>query len=308
MMVKIYIDPGHGGTDPGATGNGLREKDLTLAISKKIKNKLNQYQGVSVRLSRANDKTLSLKQRSNDANKWGADYLISVHINAGGGTGYEDFIYNGLSNSSSTAKKRDVMHQAIIDQVHLPNRGKKKANFHMVRESNMPAILTENGFIDTVNDASRLRKDSFLDDIAQGHVNGLIKIFNLKKKVKAKDPNAVIAKKKTLKVNLKVDGWWGEQTTRALQEYFGTVVDGVISNQLRNEVTSKIVSGITFGKGGSLVIKALQSNIGAMVDGYLGPQTIRRLQEYLGTVVDGELSEPSLIIKELQRRLNAGTF
>ncbi|QGH34112.1 N-acetylmuramoyl-L-alanine amidase [Gracilibacillus salitolerans] len=307
-MVKIYIDPGHGGTDPGATGNGLREKDLTLAISKKIKNKLNQYQGVSVRLSRANDKTLSLKQRSNDANKWGADYLISVHINAGGGTGYEDFIYNGLSNSSSTAKKRDVMHQAIIDQVHLPNRGKKKANFHMVRESNMPAILTENGFIDTVNDASRLRKDSFLDDIAQGHVNGLIKIFNLKKKVKAKDPNAVIAKKKTLKVNLKVDGWWGEQTTRALQEYFGTVVDGVISNQLRNEVTSKIVSGITFGKGGSLVIKALQSNIGAMVDGYLGPQTIRRLQEYLGTVVDGELSEPSLIIKELQRRLNAGTF
>ncbi len=308
MMVKIYIDPGHGGTDPGATGNGLREKDLTLAISKKIKNKLNQYQGVSVRLSRANDKTLSLKQRSNDANKWGADYLISVHINAGGGTGYEDFIYNGLSNSSSTAKKRDVMHQAIIDQVHLPNRGKKKANFHMVRESNMPAILTENGFIDTVNDASRLRKDSFLDDIAQGHVNGLIKIFNLKKKVKAKDPNAVIAKKKTLKVNLKVDGWWGEQTTRALQEYFGTVVDGVISNQLRNEVTSKIVSGITFGKGGSLVIKALQSNIGAMVDGYLGPKTIRRLQEYLGTVVDGELSEPSLVIKELQRRLNAGTF
>ncbi|MFD2657112.1 N-acetylmuramoyl-L-alanine amidase family protein [Gracilibacillus thailandensis] len=65
-MVKIYIDPGHGGRDSGATGNGLREKDLNLAISLKIREKLNHYQGVTVRLSRIKDRTLSLRQRTND--------------------------------------------------------------------------------------------------------------------------------------------------------------------------------------------------------------------------------------------------
>ncbi|WP_054859151.1 N-acetylmuramoyl-L-alanine amidase [Gracilibacillus sp. JCM 18860] len=182
-MVKIYIDPGHGGMDPGAVANGLREKDLTLKISLKIRNLLNQYKGgVSVRLSRTTDKTLSLRQRTNDANKWCADYLLSVHINAGSGTGYEDFIYSELSSNSDTAKKRDFMHEEINKQINMPNRGKKKANFHMVRESNMPAILTENGFIDAANDAARLKTDAFLNDIAQGHVDGLVRIFNLRKK------------------------------------------------------------------------------------------------------------------------------
>ncbi|SFL85997.1 N-acetylmuramoyl-L-alanine amidase [Gracilibacillus orientalis] len=305
-MVKIYIDPGHGGNDPGATGNGLKEKDLTLAISLKMREKLAKYQGVSVRLSRTNDKTLSLSQRTNDANRWGADYLISVHVNAGGGTGYEDYIYNGLSSSSSAAKKRDTMHTEIITKINMPNRGKKKENFHMVRESKMPAILTENGFIDTVDDAARLSKGSFLDDIAQGHVSGLIKIFNLKKKVKATNPDAVIGREKT--ANLKVDGYWGSKTTKELQQALGTIVDGVISNQSRNKVTNRIVSGITFGTGGSLVIKALQRKIGAKTDGYLGPQTIRKLQAYLGTPQDGVLSKPSLVVKELQRRLNKGTL
>lgn len=83
-MVKIFIDPGHGGTDSGAVGNGLKEKDLTLKISKKIKEKLANYENVQIKLSRESDQTLSLPQRTNMANAWGANYLISVHINAGG--------------------------------------------------------------------------------------------------------------------------------------------------------------------------------------------------------------------------------
>src|SRR5690625_1323086 len=105
-MVKIYIDAGHGGHDPGAVANGLREKDLTLKITKHVRDYLKNY-NCSVRMSRTNDKTLSLAQRTNDANRWGADFFLSIHINAGGGTGYEDYIYNGLSNSSKTAKIRD---------------------------------------------------------------------------------------------------------------------------------------------------------------------------------------------------------
>jgi|SRR5690625_1473640 len=182
-MVKIFIDAGHGGTDPGAQGNGLREKDLTLTISKKIADILKDY-NVSVKLSRTTDKTLSLKQRTDAANKWGADYFLSVHINAGGGTGYEDFIYNGLSDSSQTAKRRNTIHAEIIKQLSgVRNRGKKKANFHVLRESKMEAMLTENMFIDTKADADKLKSNAFLNKVAQGHANGLIKAFGLKRKV-----------------------------------------------------------------------------------------------------------------------------
>lgn len=179
-MVKLYLDVGHGGSDPGAVGNGLREKDLTLTISKKIADILKDY-NCSVKLSRTGDQTLSLKQRTDDANKWGADLLLSIHINAGGGTGFESFIYNGNVNSD-TVKYRDTIHNEIMKELKgIKDRGKKKANFHMLRESRMVALLTENMFIDTKKDADQLKKQSFINQIAQGHVNGIVKIYNLKK-------------------------------------------------------------------------------------------------------------------------------
>src|SRR5690625_3506361 len=181
-MTKIYIDAGHGGSDPGATANGLREKDLTLKIAKHIRDYLKNY-NCSVRMSRTGDKTLSLAQRTNDANKWGADYFLSVHINAGGGTGYEDYIYNGLSNSSKTARIRDAIHNEInnvLKKHGITNRGKKKANFHVLRESKMSAMLSENLFIDTAKDAKLLKDNAFLKAIGEAHAKGIIKAFNLK--------------------------------------------------------------------------------------------------------------------------------
>src|SRR5690625_4864189 len=195
-MVKIYIDAGHGGNDPGAVGNGLREKDLTLDIAKRIRKYLNDnFTGHTIRMSRTTDKTMSLKQRTDDANRWGADFLLSVHINAGGGTGYEDFIYNGLSNSSSTAKLRDTIHAEIVkEQKAWRNRGKKKANFHVLRESRMPAMLSENGFIDTKADADRLKSSAFLNKIAKGHAIGLAKALKLKRKSKPKPSKPTTSK------------------------------------------------------------------------------------------------------------------
>lgn len=187
-MVKIFIDPGHGGSDPGAVANGLKEKDLTLKISKKIRDILKGYNGVTVKLSRENDKTLSLKQRTDMANKWGADYLISVHVNAGGGTGFESFTYNGNYRSkAATNKKRSIIHDEIMKQLSgVRDRGKKEANYHMVRESSMAAMLTENLFIDNVSDATKLKSNTWINKIAQGHANGIIKAFGLKKKTNSK--------------------------------------------------------------------------------------------------------------------------
>lgn len=180
-MVKIFIDPGHGGADPGACGNGLREKDLTLQISKRIREMLSEYDNTQVKLSRESDQTLSLKQRTDMANVWGADYLISVHINAGGGTGYEDHIYP--NTGGATVANQNVIHEEIMKQVDFKDRGKKQSNFHMVRESDMPAMLSENGFIDNASDAAKLKNPSYIERIARGHVNGLVKAYGLRGKV-----------------------------------------------------------------------------------------------------------------------------
>lgn len=179
-MVKIYIDPGHGGTDPGAVSNGLREKDLTLQIATRIKDILAGYKDVSTKMSRTGDTFPSLSARTNEANAWGADFFLSVHINAGGGQGYEDFIYT--TSNKDTKTYQDNIHAEIMKLIEMKNRGQKTGNLHVLRESKMPAILTENGFIDNTSDASQLKKSAFIEAIALGHVNGIVKSFNLKMK------------------------------------------------------------------------------------------------------------------------------
>lgn len=184
-MFKLYLDPGHGRMDPGAIGNGMQEKEITLNISHSIRNLLeNHYEGLQIKMSRTADITRSLKERTDDANAWGADYFLSIHVNAFNGSahGYEDYIHNSLSDSSRTALIRDIMHEEIVKVNNLHNRGKKKADFHVLRETRMPALLTENGFIDHASDAQKLRDPNWRQAVAQGHVNGLARAFNLKRK------------------------------------------------------------------------------------------------------------------------------
>lgn len=240
-MVKIFIDPGHGGTDPGAGANSLLEKYLTLAISLRIRALLEDYENVQVKLSRDDDTTLSLKQRTDMANKWGADYLISVHINAGGGQGYEDFIYNDASSASIA--RQNVMHAEITKYLGMTDRGEKRGNLHMVRESKMPAILTENGFIDNAADATKLKQSSFIDKIAQGHVDGLVKIFGLKKKETAIQKEEV--KVADTNTNQPSD-WAKEDWERAVfNGYFdGTNPQGTLTREQAAKVINDVVDNI----------------------------------------------------------------
>lgn len=181
-MPKIFIDPGHGGSDPGAVGNGMQEKNVTLQIAKRINSILNgEYRGVSTRMSRTGDQTVSLSQRTNAANAWGADFYLSIHINAGGGTGFESYIFNG-SVSSATVSYQNIVHREVTRNVNFRNRGKKRANFHVLRASRMPALLTENGFIDNAADAEKLKSAAFVEQIARGHAKGLQKAFGLNRK------------------------------------------------------------------------------------------------------------------------------
>lgn len=187
MTERIFIDAGHGGNDPGAVGNGLREKDLTLKIAKKTRDYLNaNYTGHVVKLSREGDSTLSLAQRTNAANAWNATYFVSIHINAGGGTGFESFVYSGTG--SATKSDRTDVHKAIMAELgtSVRDRGMKSANFYVIRYTKMNAILTENFFIDTKANADKLKSDAWLNKIAIGHAKGIAKARNLKAKPKPK--------------------------------------------------------------------------------------------------------------------------
>lgn len=180
--MKLYLDPGHGGSDPGAQGNGLREKELNLDIALKIRSILeNNYENIDVRMSRTSDITKSLSQRTDEANAWGADFYLSIHINSfnGSASGYEDYIHSSLSDNSATARYRDILHTEVMKLNQLDDRGKKKADFHVLRETTMDAMLSENGFIDNAQDADLMKQESWRRNVAQGHANGIAKAFNL---------------------------------------------------------------------------------------------------------------------------------
>lgn len=213
-MNKVFIDPGHGGKDPGASGNGLKEKDIVLSISLGVKKKLEaEYEGVQAIISRSTDVFLELSERTNKANKATTDLLVSIHCNASGGSGgFESFRYTKAMTASVAFQ--NVLHTEIMAALKpfgVIDRGQKSANLHMVRESKMPAVLTENLFVDVVADADRLKRADVIDALIDGHVKGIAKYLGLKKKqgennINKKVSANVIAYGKSIKDGLLIDG------------------------------------------------------------------------------------------------------
>lgn len=184
-MIKIFADAGHGGKDSGGIGNGLKEKDIVLKMVKYFKKYLeSNYQNVEVGTSRLTDKFYELSERAKMANNFKADLFISFHTNAGGGTGYETFVHPNAGSPTSNMRKiiHNEMGKAINKFKGFKDRGTKVANYVVLRETKMPAVLTETLFIDRKEDASYLKNDQFLKDVAEGHAVAVAKIFNLKKK------------------------------------------------------------------------------------------------------------------------------
>lgn len=180
--ITIFIDAGHGGSDPGASGNGLREKDITLDISKRVQSLL-LGQGYHVIMSRENDTYLDLEERSKKANDANANLLVSIHINAGGGSGIETWWNDKNSHAKGSEQLAKDVQSEIIKSTKMSDRGVKgrgsnRGDFHMTREPKMPSALVEVGFIDTKSDADKLKNKSFLQRAAEGIVNGIKKFFS----------------------------------------------------------------------------------------------------------------------------------
>jgi len=177
--ANFIIDPGHGGNDPGAMstvlGGSREEADDTLRLSLAVAKLVNQSGG-SAALTRVTDITLSLQNRTDMANAGSYSYFISIHRNACGtanlGTGIETYYHQSQSASSVSANFARSVQNALIAVGCWVNRGVKYNNFHVTRESNMPAILVECSFIDNATDNANF--DKYFDADAKAIANGML--------------------------------------------------------------------------------------------------------------------------------------
>ena len=182
-MPKIFIDPGHGGPDPGAVGNGVTEEFVNLNVSLELARLLRDA-GFDVRIYRTTsdenvleNKNDDLRNRAETANRWGADYFISIHTNSSENTaaqGVEAYVYR-----LGTASER--LGQSIVDSVSenlgSRNRGVMQANFAVLRRTNMPAVLVEMGFITNPYDADLLANSPYL--FAVGIYRGVLSYYGM---------------------------------------------------------------------------------------------------------------------------------
>lgn len=183
------LDPGHGGYDPGAVGNGLQEKDITLDICLQLKPLL-EFNDISVILTRDGDYAPGhldgnldgeLMARVSIAEQNNADLFVSVHVNSGGGTGQE-ILVSGAGGRAETVANMVLSY--LVQVGGWANRGVKTQNVLVLKETTMPAILTENGFIDNVTDTAKLKDPNFRQALAVAHAKGICDYFGIQYKEK----------------------------------------------------------------------------------------------------------------------------
>ena len=189
----IVIDPGHGGKDAGAIRGGLREKDLTLSIAKRVRDKLIRA-GYRVTLTRHSDIALTLGQRAALAKALKADLFLSIHINAASASavsGIETYAMTPAGAPSSTNAKTvntrhpgnrcDLNNLALASMIHRymlgrtggMDRGVKRARFQVLREITMPGVLIECGFISNPAEARRMATADYQEKLAKGIADGV---------------------------------------------------------------------------------------------------------------------------------------
>jgi len=172
----VVIDPGHGGPDSGAIGiGGLRETDVVLDVSKIVTNILNK-KGVKVKMTRTNEIDLDLGPRVSMANNTKADIFVSIHANASVGkkrniNGLETFYYSGWKGRLLAEK---IQKQIIKVSPGSPDRGVRRGSYFVIKQTNMPAVLVEIGFITGKLDGSRLSKDMHRERVAYAIARGIL--------------------------------------------------------------------------------------------------------------------------------------
>jgi len=180
--MRIFLDPGHGGRDPGANVK-IKESQYTLIYALELGRALKEL-GFDIAYSRTTDSDVSLSERCAMANRWRADYFISIHFNSGGGVGIETYAF---STGGQGEKLANAVQIALITATDSRDRGRKFSNFQVLRDTSMPAILIEGGFVDSDIDSQKIPTEDYKRKYIQGATKGICKATG----VAWKDPYAV---------------------------------------------------------------------------------------------------------------------
>ena len=176
----VVIDPGHGGPDPGAIGiGGIRESEIVLDVSKQVKNLLSE-KGIKVRMTRNNEVDLDLPPRVSIANRTDADIFVSIHANASRGkrrdiNGLETFYYTGWKGRLLA---KNIQKQILKVSPGSPDRGVRQGRFFVIKNTRMPAVLVEIGFLTGKIDARRLEKAIHRKRLAYAITKGILEYLS----------------------------------------------------------------------------------------------------------------------------------
>ncbi len=171
-MRKICIDAGHGGKDPGAVSGGVQEKDIALAVALKIGALLTGYEVV---YTRDEDVYVGLAERALIANQVSADLFVSVHCNSAPGTSANGMeVYVHTTRSAASTRAANAIYDRLLPASGLRGRGVKSKDLAVLRETAMPAVLVELGFISNPDDRAKLINFAWQDDAARAIADGII--------------------------------------------------------------------------------------------------------------------------------------
>ena len=292
-MKRLYLSPSNQPANRYATGN-TNEKIEMEAVAKAVEFYFRDYEIEIVMASFG----LQFPQRDDEAKAKGCTDYLALHTNAGGGgkgVGTVAFYHPSQPETRALAERFVIELDGIcphpenrftqVQNGMLPYNGYGLGEIRDPAKKGMNSNLLEINFHDNPVIARWIIDNKGL--IAKTIVKAYVGANGIKKKVVAEPIKVTKPVVKPAKATLTVDGYLGRLTITALQRYFGTPQDGVISKP-------------------SMMVKKLQRLLGVQTDGYMGTITMRALQRRMGTPVDGVISEPSMMVKELQRRLNKG--
>ncbi|RDI39982.1 N-acetylmuramoyl-L-alanine amidase [Falsibacillus pallidus] len=185
----IVIDPGHGGTDPGASGYGLLEKTVTQDTALRVQNYFKQTP-FNILLTQEKDPVgykTELSDRVAFARNHNADIFVSIHCNSFNGTadGTETYYYAAYQNPHVDESKAlaTYVQKRMLDALDLKDRGIDNGDFHVIRENTMPAILTELAFIDNKSDNAKLASSYWRQEAAKAIYLGILDYYYNYKKI-----------------------------------------------------------------------------------------------------------------------------
>lgn len=214
-MARVFLGVGHGGTDPGAVANSLKEKDLNLAIALACRDELTRH-GVKVGMSRTKDENDPLANEVKECNTYAPDYAVEIHNNAGGGDGVE--IYHHFGGGKGKTLAQNVLNEIVaIGQNSRGLKTKKNSSgkdyFGWIRDTKAPACLIECAFVDNKKDIAIIDTAAEQKKFGIAIAKGVLKTLGIKwvaeKKytLTATATNLTLANANTLKADLTKKGF-----------------------------------------------------------------------------------------------------